>query len=246
MNFKIKDLLPKFVCIYLIKNQINGKIYIGKALNLRTRFCGHRHSVSDKLNKTHIANAFRKYGFENFEVKILEHYPSRNPFIEKYILERESFWIRFYQSYKRDIGYNLCEFSNDRSGMKFGPLSDEHRKKIRESKLGEKNPFFGRKVSEEHKRKMKKLNSGKNNFFYGKKHSDEVKKIISEKAKGRKNSHSYKPVRKICPKTNMELQKFPSIKHALLHLGLKETSKKIHFSIKNHSLLDGVYWELIN
>lgn len=62
------------------------------------------------------------------------------------------------------------------------PKSEEHKKKISESKKGIK-------LSEEHKRKISESLKGDKNPFFGKTHSDEVKKIISETNLGRKHSN---------------------------------------------------------
>jgi group I intron endonuclease len=49
--------------------------------------------------------------------------------------------------------------------------SEATKTKCSESKLGDKNPFYGQKLSKEHREKISVSNKGKNNSFYGKKHS---------------------------------------------------------------------------
>ena len=66
------------------------------------------------------------------------------------------------------------------------PRSEETRKRMSESKLGNKNPMFGREVSEETRKKLSKANSGTNNGFYGKKHLKEARDKISKANKGRR------------------------------------------------------------
>lgn len=96
-------------------------------------------------------------------------------------------------------------------GKKTGPLSDEHKKKLSKSQMGENNGFYGKKhtdeskrkisethsgkrLSEDHKRKISRGKMGKNNPNYGKpawnkgkKHSKETRHKISEALKGEKN-----------------------------------------------------------
>ena len=62
------------------------------------------------------------------------------------------------------------------------PKSEEHKRKLRELNLGEKNPVFGKHIN------LGELNYmyGKRSLFYNKKHSEIVKKIISEKNKGKR------------------------------------------------------------
>lgn len=45
-------------------------------------------------------------------------------------------------------------------GLKGREFSDEHKQKIRESKLGRKNPMYGKEFSDEHVEKIRKKNSG--------------------------------------------------------------------------------------
>lgn len=61
------------------------------------------------------------------------------------------------------------------SKIKGRPLSEEHREKLRQAKLGDKNPNYGKtfKLSQKHKEALRNANIGK-------KHSDETKKKMSE------------------------------------------------------------------
>ena len=64
----------------------------------------------------------------------------------------------------------------DKNPMK----SDENKKKISESKIGERNHFFGKSLSLETKRKISQSVSGEKNGFFGRKHTEESKKKISD------------------------------------------------------------------
>lgn len=61
------------------------------------------------------------------------------------------------------------------SKIKGIPLSAEHKEKLRQAKLGNKNPMYGKKIklSVEHKQALRNANIGKT-------HSDETKKKMSE------------------------------------------------------------------
>jgi hypothetical protein len=48
-------------------------------------------------------------------------------------------------------------------------LSEDHKTKIKESTIGDKNPFYGKKHTEETKIKLREAKSGQNHPFYGKK-----------------------------------------------------------------------------
>lgn len=89
-------------CIYLIKNIINLKIYIGKAASFEVRKKEHLRKL--KYNKhvnNYLQNSYNKYGEENFTFEILEECE------EISINEREKYWISYHDSINPKIGYNL-------------------------------------------------------------------------------------------------------------------------------------------
>ncbi|GJQ43724.1 MAG: hypothetical protein JETCAE03_32220 [Ignavibacteriaceae bacterium] len=65
--------------------------------------------------------------------------------------------------------------------------SDEHNKKISESLLGEKNPFWGKHLTKEHKDKIGRANKGKLEDRFGKEKANEIKAKISDAIRGEKN-----------------------------------------------------------
>lgn len=85
--------------IYIIKNDINTKVYIGQALDSKKRFESHC-KKSNKDNSL-IDKAIQKYGKEHFWFEILESQ------IENYN-EREKYWIKYYNS-KKPFGYNILD-----------------------------------------------------------------------------------------------------------------------------------------
>ena len=78
--------IPKLPGVYKLTNLINGKIYIGKSVELRHRIQNHGY---DHRFDYYIKRAIRKHGWMNFKIEVLEAYPVRTKFIEKYILQRE-------------------------------------------------------------------------------------------------------------------------------------------------------------
>lgn len=113
--------MEKIYCVYMHKNLINGKIYIGQSSNLKDRWSrnGERYKGC-----THFYAAIQKYGWENFEHTILEENIS-----EEDIGNREQYWIAYYQANQREKGYNLTE------GGETGKLSEETKQKMSESRL---------------------------------------------------------------------------------------------------------------
>lgn len=89
--------------IYIIKNDINNKVYIGQSLNTEERFKDHC-KPSNKDNSI-IDAAIYKYGKEHFWVEVLESQ------IENYN-DREKYWIKYYNSLIPN-GYNILEGGNE-------------------------------------------------------------------------------------------------------------------------------------
>lgn len=58
--------------IYLIRNKINGKCYVGQSISPYRRFISHISRSNNNEDNSIIHSAIRKYGKENFELKILE------------------------------------------------------------------------------------------------------------------------------------------------------------------------------
>jgi group I intron endonuclease len=155
-------------CIYIIENLINGKNYIGRAKNFRTRVASHKSELNLNHHKNiHLQSAWNKYGAENFTFKILEQCP-----VEQH-LEREMYWIEFMDTYER--GYNRTVGGDGTLGIK-----DDIRKKMSNRMKGNKYSV-GRILSEETKKKISESNKGK-------KHNPETIKKIAEKHRGQKRS----------------------------------------------------------
>ena len=51
--------------IYIIKNKINNKIYVGQSKNAKIRF--KQHCKLSNMNNSEIGKAISKYGKENFD-----------------------------------------------------------------------------------------------------------------------------------------------------------------------------------
>ena len=87
--------------IYKITNKINGKIYIGyTSKTLKQRFKAHC-----KTTYSLIGRAIHKYGRKNFTIELLESSKDKH-----YIQDiREDYWINFYDSRNRSVGYNIAK-----------------------------------------------------------------------------------------------------------------------------------------
>jgi Trp operon repressor len=86
--------------IYIIKNKINDKVYIGQAVNTQNRWWHHLSDARKNKKYSLIDRAINKYGKENFYYEILEEQ------IEDYN-EKEQYWIKKYNSITPN-GYNIA------------------------------------------------------------------------------------------------------------------------------------------
>ena len=113
--------------IYLIKNKINGKCYIGQSIRLRKRLLHHLNNYINNRYDFPLYRAFDKYGTDNFEVFILDSFNSTNyteikkelDILEiKYIKEYNSYGTTGYnQTYGGDagvLGYKMTEEQKDK------------------------------------------------------------------------------------------------------------------------------------
>ena len=103
--------------------------------------------------------------------------------------------------YGSDYGYNCTDGGEGCSGR---TMSEETRRQLSESRMGEKNPMYGVSLfgenngmygkhhSDKTKQKLREMFSGENGPMYGKHHTEETKKKLSEIHKGRYNGE-YNP-----------------------------------------------------
>lgn len=142
---KAKLIHRKKCGIYAIFNKINGKVYIGKALNIHGRIKNHIGFLNGKSTKhenQHLINSWCKYGRNSFCYTPLVYCS-----VDK-LSENELFFMKLFQSTDRAFGYNLRMDSS--TGM---ICSEETRYKmsqsrnLRESRFPELGKQVGAKVS---------------------------------------------------------------------------------------------------
>ena len=171
-----ESLSKKAICgIYKITCTANNKLYIGSSSNIRLRFKTHlRQLKSGNHINRHLLNAYINYGEQAMLFEIIEECD------ESIILEREQYWMDLTKCYDRNIGFNntikadrplgykhteenKIKMSNLKKGWSMHPntkralqenrkpMSSETKKKISLSKIGAKNPNWGKKEDQEKK-----------------------------------------------------------------------------------------------
>ena len=154
--------------IYLARNKINGKVYIGQtSVSLNERKGNHRLLALSRGSKNHFHSAIRKYGWDAFEWKILERF-----LVREVLNSSERFWILKYRSTDSRKGYNCthggdsCEFTEE-TKRKIGlagkgrKLTAEQIESARKRMTGVGNPFHGKHHTEEAKAKNRAAHVGR-------------------------------------------------------------------------------------
>lgn len=151
--------MEKYGIIYIIRNKVNNKIYVGQTTN-KKGFKGRYHcNLCKNTHNIHLKRSIEKYGIENFEID--EEFDVA--YSEDELDKLEDMYIKIYDCI--DNGYN------DKTGGSNGKPSEEIKRKISEKAKG-------RRRSEEAKQKISEGHKGKH-------HSDETKQKIGEKHKGK-------------------------------------------------------------
>lgn len=196
--------MEKIYKIYKIINNINEKIYIGWTnKKLSDRFKNHCDEAK-RRNKTYLARALNKYGFENFEIIELCNVE------RKKILDIEKKFIKKFKSNNSDIGYNMTSGGDGFNGL---IRTEEHCRKISEA-------HKGMKASLETRKKISKA-------LTGKKHSKEAKKKIKKNhAKHWKNHRMIESHKKNIGKSMIGKNRFKMTSEIIEKIRLSNLGKK--------------------
>ncbi len=200
-----KQIIPnstnKVSGVYKITCTANGKVYVGSAIDVKSRIRNHKSSLNcDRHHNSHLANAWRKYGAETFLFEIIEEIDDTAR-----LIEREQWWIDRLDTVKS--GFNIrpraesCRgikhseqskqnMSKAQKGLKKKPLNEEQRRHISEI-------HRGKTLTEEHRQKISKAMSGRkckpmteehlanlSKARKGKRFTEEHKRKLSEARKG--------------------------------------------------------------
>lgn len=204
--------------IYMIQNKVNGKIYIGQAVDIEDRWKIHKKELRGgyHINK-HLQNAWNKYGQENFEFSILLECEESD--LNMY----EQYYIFELMTYDRKVGYN-----KNYGGYRGRP-TEETKKKMSENHAhakGEDHPMYGKHHTEETKRKMSEAQKGKPL-------SEEHKKKLRENHANNKgeNHPMYGRTGENNPKSKPIVQIYPDTNEVVnTYFGIAETARQTGFN----------------
>lgn len=162
--------MSSFGIIYKVTNKVNGKIYIGQTIvGLAKRKEGHINDALANRDNNYFHNSISKYGKENFKWQVIEHCDSKEELDEMefhYIKQFRSFGSGGYNLTLGGggmLGYKITEehrhnLSKSHIGYKHTKeqrtkisksltgrqVSIKTRQKLSFSKLGNKNPMYGK------------------------------------------------------------------------------------------------------
>ena len=157
-----------------------GKVYVGQTTgSLASRKGWHKFQALENSTRIPIRLALREYGFSAFSWEQIDTADTQSELDLK-----EKQWIAHFDSMNPEKGYNRTD-----GGIKT-IYSPETRKKMSETKKGNKN-WLGKQHSSESRKKISEALKGtrlaNKNPMYGKPHSKETRKKMSEAARGNKN-----------------------------------------------------------
>lgn len=131
--------------VYMHKNKINGKVYIGTSRQQPIKRRWRQGSTYKECSKFY--KDIQKYGFDNFEHIIL--FENLN---QKEAFSKEIELIKKYDSINN--GYNILKGGNlSNTGIHF---TQEHKQKIGFANKGKKNGMYGKKLSQKRKDEISK------------------------------------------------------------------------------------------
>ncbi len=122
--------------IYIIRNKINNKCYVGSSVNIRSRLNAHYNSLLQKKHPNkHLQSAFNLFGNENFEfIPLLNCLSNYNTKLEQWVKDRSNF----------KCDYNIA--INCEAPMLNVKMSDESKEKIRIKAKNRKHTYATKKL----------------------------------------------------------------------------------------------------
>lgn len=133
----------------MILNKVNGKRYIGQTDNLEERWRNHAKPTS---NCTYLKNAFKKYGLNNFQIKLL--IICFNTDMDRYEME----YVRKYNTLVPN-GYNLREGGSN--GKHHETTKNKISTALKSKTWDYAKPQLGKPHTEEVKEKISKALKGR-------------------------------------------------------------------------------------
>lgn len=170
--------------VYCARSKTSRKRYVGQTVRLLARRRQSHEYAARKMSPLPFHAALRKYGATDFTWRVLRRV------VVSELDKVETEFIEKLATYKKVNGYNIARVGGHKTrlGLKIGPFSIEHRRKISEA-------HKGKKVDSAH---LAKLHAGRRRWkptlefklavsraHKGRKHTEEARRNMSRAQKGR-------------------------------------------------------------
>lgn len=217
--------------IYLVKNNINNKVYIGQTSQKGGFDRRYRHDLYKNTNNEYLKRSIKKYEIEQFE--IIKEYDKA--YTKEELDQKEVKYIEQFNSTNPRYGYNIKE------GGSFGKLAESTKEKLRIINTGKKYSY---------ETNQKKARIGKDNGMFGRKHSEESISQMSKNRIGKNKGIESKRSKRVECITTGEV--FDCIREAGEYYGIKSythisrvCNKELKFcgELKNGTKLDWKYFD---
>jgi group I intron endonuclease len=182
--------------LYIIRNKVNGKFYLGSTKNKRKRKLRHFNELrKGQHHSTYLQRAFTKYGEESFEFILIEtcyDYTEREQFLLDNVIE----FNNSYNISRSASGGDLISNHPNKERIIQKAIENLKNAPLRTiSYKRDKNPNWrggktfckcGNRIASKAKSCIKcQDKNGCNNPFFGKTHSDKTKEIIKKSRQGK-------------------------------------------------------------
>lgn len=132
---------PKTSGVYLLRNLLTKKVYVGQTNSLYRRWISHFNMLCRGVHgNLHLQSSFNKHGVDNFEYEVIEECSV------ELLDERETFWLNKFHASDRRFGYNI----EDRP-RGTGPRSAECITRLRKN---HSRYWAGKKLTKEHRQSI--------------------------------------------------------------------------------------------
>ncbi len=147
--------MGKVIYIYSLKDPRDYQVkYIGKTIDVNRRLKEHTKTCNLKTNS--LKNNWLRHIIGLGLYPIMEIVEECNNLIWE---ERERYWINYY----KELGFSLKNMTNGGEGTDGAIRSNEFKMNLQSKRIGNKNPYYGKKHSEEILEKITLASTDRNN-----------------------------------------------------------------------------------
>ena len=162
--------------IYAIRCLPNGKAYVGSAVSIARRWRAHKQALRQcRHHSEHLQRAWNKYGEDAFHFEVLETVRKEE------LISVEQRYIDVMAACDASRGFNIAPIAGNTLGVKYGPMSKDHKAKISAAHKGKVH-------SAEHRANSSAAQKGKTSPNKGKVATAGTRLKMSVAKKGKKLS----------------------------------------------------------